>query len=59
MNAVEGLNWAERPGKRSGDADQPSKIIVGDSDGIILDVHLFGQDLSDEYDHSGSLNSEK
>lgn len=36
--------------RRRADADQPSKVILGDSDGIILEEHLFGQDLSDELD---------
>ena len=36
--------------RRLADADQPSKVILGDGDGIILEEHLFGQDLSDELD---------
>ena len=34
--------------RRLADANQPSKIILGDGDGIILEEHLFGDDLSDE-----------
>jgi Uncharacterized protein conserved in bacteria (DUF2188) len=40
--------------RRLADADQPSKIILGDGDGLILEEHLFGQDLSDELDASGA-----
>ena len=36
--------------RRLADADQPSKIILGDGDGLILEEHLFGRDLSDELD---------
>ena len=36
--------------RRLADADQPSKVILGDGDGIILEEHLFGQELSDELD---------
>ena len=36
--------------RRLADADQPSKIILGNGDGLILEEHLFGRDLSDELD---------
>ena len=29
-------------------ADKPSKVTVDDGDGVILDEHLFGSDLSQE-----------
>ena len=31
-------------------ADQPSKVIVDDGDGVILKEHVFGSDLSQELD---------
>ena len=34
--------------RRLADAEQPSKIVLGDGDGIILEEELFGQDLADE-----------
>ncbi|HKS89796.1 MAG TPA: DUF2188 domain-containing protein [Stellaceae bacterium] len=34
--------WAER--------DQPSRVVVADGDGAILDERLFGRDLSQELD---------
>ena len=36
--------------RRLANAEQPSKVVVGDGDGIILEEKLFGQDLSDELD---------
>ena len=35
---------------RRAETDQPSKVIVDDGDGVILDEHLFGSDLSQELD---------
>lgn len=35
---------------RLAEADQPSKVIVDDGDGIILAEHVFGSDLSQELD---------
>jgi hypothetical protein len=35
---------------RRAEADQPSKVVVDDGDGVILDEHLFGSDLSQELD---------
>jgi len=36
--------------QRLADADQPSKVILGDGDGIIIEEYLFGQDVSEEFD---------
>jgi uncharacterized protein DUF2188 len=35
---------------RLAEADQPSRVIVDDGDGVISDEHLFGSDLSQELD---------
>jgi hypothetical protein len=35
---------------RLAEADQPSKVIVDDAEGAILDEHVFGSDLSQELD---------
>ena len=34
--------------RRLADADKPSKVTVDDGDGVILEEHLFGSDLSQE-----------
>ena len=34
--------------RRLADADQPSKVTLYNGDGIILEEHLFGRDLSQE-----------
>ena len=34
--------------RRLADADQPSKVTLDNGDGIILEEHLFGRDLSQE-----------
>ena len=34
--------------QRLADADQPSKVTLDNGDGIILEEHLFGRDLSQE-----------
>jgi hypothetical protein len=34
--------------QRFADADQPSKVTLDNGDGIILEEHLFGRDLSQE-----------
>ena len=34
--------------RRLADADQPSKVTLDNGDGIILEEHLFGTDLSQE-----------
>ena len=31
-------------------ADEPSRIVVDDGDGVILEERLFGSDLSEEFD---------
>jgi hypothetical protein len=36
--------------RRLAGAEQPSKVILGDGDGMILGEELFGQDLIDELD---------
>lgn len=41
---------AVREARRLAEADQPSKVIVDDGDGVILDEHLFGSDMSQELD---------
>jgi hypothetical protein len=33
---------------RLADGDKPSKVTVDDGDGVILEEHLFGSDLSQE-----------
>jgi hypothetical protein len=35
---------------RLADADQPSKVVLDDGDGVILEERLFGADLSQEFD---------
>ena len=35
---------------RRAEADQPSKVIVDDGAGVILEEHVFGSDLSQELD---------
>ena len=35
---------------RLAEADQPSKVVVDDGDGVILDEQLFGSDMSQELD---------
>ena len=32
--------------------DQPSRVVVDDGDGVILEEHLFGSDLSQEFENS-------
>ena len=34
--------------RRLADADQPSKITLDNGDGLILEEHLLGRDLSEE-----------
>ena len=34
--------------RRLADADQPSRVTIDNGDGIILEEHLFGRDLSQE-----------
>jgi len=34
------------------DNDQPSRVVVDDGDGVILEERLFGSDLSRELDNS-------
>ena len=34
------------------DDDQPSRVVVDDGDGVILEERLFGSDLSREFDNS-------
>lgn len=35
---------------RLADADQPSRVVVDDGDGVILEERLFGTDQSEELD---------
>ena len=35
---------------RFADSDQPSRVVVDNGDGVILEEHLFGSDLSQELD---------
>ena len=35
---------------RLADNDQPSRVVVDNGDGAILEEHLFGSDLSEEFD---------
>jgi hypothetical protein len=35
---------------RLADADQPSRVLVDDGDGVILEERLFGADLSQKFD---------
>lgn len=35
------------------DTDQPSRVVVDDGDGVIIEERLFGSDLSREFDSSG------
>jgi hypothetical protein len=35
---------------RLADADQPSRVLVDDGDGVILEERLFGSDLSQEFE---------
>jgi len=35
---------------RLAEADQPSRVMIDDGDGIILDERLFGSDVSEELD---------
>ena len=35
---------------RLADTDQPSRVLVDDGDGVILEERLFGSDLSQEFD---------
>jgi len=32
------------------DADKPSRVLVDDGDGVILEERLFGSDLAQEFD---------
>ena len=34
------------------DNDQPSRVVVDDGDGVIVEERLFGSDLSEEFDNS-------
>ena len=36
--------------RRMARAEEPSKVVIGDGDGFILEEELFGQDVSDELD---------
>ena len=35
---------------RLADADKPSRVLVDDGDGVILEERLFGSDLAQEFD---------
>ena len=37
--------------RRLADADQPSKVTIDNGDGIILEEHLLGRDLSQEMEN--------
>ena len=36
--------------RRMARAEEPSKVVIGDGDGLILEEELFGQDSSNELD---------
>jgi hypothetical protein len=37
---------------RLADSDKPSRVLVDDGDGVILEERLFGSDLSQEFDQA-------
>ena len=39
---------------RLADADQPSRVLVDNGDGVILEERLFGTDLSQEFDQENN-----
>ena len=45
-----GREQAMKEACRLADADQPSRVLVDDGDGLILEERLFGSDLSQEFD---------
>jgi len=47
-----GREEAVAEASRRAEADQPSKVIVDDGAGIILEEHLFGSDLTQELNSS-------
>jgi hypothetical protein len=38
---------------RLADADQPSRVLLDDGDGVIVEERLFGSDLSQELEQQG------
>ncbi len=48
--AFAGREAALAEGRRLAEADQPSRVIIDDGDGAILEEILFGSDLSEELD---------
>ncbi len=40
---------------RLADADQPSRVLVDNGDGVILQEQLFGSDLSQEFERATDL----
>jgi hypothetical protein len=45
-----GRDAALAEARRLADADQPSRVVVDNGDGILLEEELFGSDLSQELD---------
>ena len=48
-----GQNEAIAEACRLANADKPSRVLVDDGDGVILEERLFGSDLSEEFDQEG------
>ncbi|MGE0259188.1 MAG: DUF2188 domain-containing protein [Alphaproteobacteria bacterium] len=45
-----GREEAVAEASRLADRDKPSRVLVDDGDGLILEERLFGADLSEEFD---------
>lgn len=43
--------------RRLAEADKPSRVLVDNGDGLILEEQLFGSDLSQEFDEQIGTNS--
>ena len=48
--AFTGREAALAEARRLAEADKPSRVTVDDGDGIIVEEHLFGSDLSQDLD---------
>jgi Uncharacterized protein conserved in bacteria (DUF2188) len=46
--AFDSRDEAMTEARRLARAEQPSKVVIGDGDGLILNEEAFGQELSDE-----------
>lgn len=46
--AVSSREQALAEARRLARAEEPSKVVIGDGDGFILEEELFGHDISDE-----------